>query len=257
MLTFLSMISIFVVPPLFAAEASLDTIVVTATRTDEDVEKLPSSITVVTAEDISNSTAVTVQDVLENVEGLVIRDLYGTGAKSTVDGRGFARGVNTVVLIDGRRVNEIDLGGVDWNLIPLENVERIEIVRGAGKRAFYGDNATSGVINIITKKGKTETTSVDIEGRIESFSGSSEHLSISGGGGKIQLLSLRQKQEKPTDTGITASFPRRTDRPPRPYAGGFILSRLSKAERTKTARAIPEGLPRRNSMPTELRLWTP
>ena len=68
MLTFLSMISIFAAPPLFAAEASLDTVVVTATRTDEDIEKLPSSITVVTEEDISNSTAATVQDVLENVD---------------------------------------------------------------------------------------------------------------------------------------------------------------------------------------------
>ena len=64
---FLSIISVFVVPPLFAAEASLDTVVVTATRTDEDVEKLPSSVTVVTEEDISNSTATTVQDVLKNV----------------------------------------------------------------------------------------------------------------------------------------------------------------------------------------------
>lgn len=201
-LIFLSMIPIFAVPPLFAAEASLDTIVVTATRTDEDIEKLPSSITVVTAEDISNSTAVTVQDVLENVEGFVIRDLYGTGAKSTVDSRGFARGVNTVVLIDGRRVNEIDLGGVDWNLIPLENVERIEIVRGAGS-VLYGDNATSGVINIITKKGKTETTSIDIEGRIESFSGSSEHLSISGGGEKYNyyLFGKTRKTDGYRDNG--------------------------------------------------------
>lgn len=179
----LFMISIFVIPPIFAAEASLDTIVVTATRTDENVEKLPSSVTVITEEDISDSTAATVQDVLQNVEGLIIRDLYGTGTKSTVDSRGFTRGVNTVVLIDGRRINEIDLSGVDWNLIPLENVERIEMVRGGGS-VLYGDNAVSGVINIITKKGKTETPSVDIEGRIESFSGSEEHLSISGKRGK-------------------------------------------------------------------------
>ena len=179
----LFMLSIFVIPPVFAAEASLDTIVVTATRTDENVEKLPSSVTVITEEDISDSTAATVQDILENVEGLIIRDLYGTGTKSTVDSRGFARGVNTVVLIDGRRINEIDLSGVDWNLIPLENVERIEIVRGSGS-VLYGDNATSGVINIITKKGKTETPSIDIEGQMESFSGSEEHLSINGKSGK-------------------------------------------------------------------------
>src|SRR3990172_6040266 len=198
----LFMLSIFVIPPVFAAEASLDTIVVTATRTDENVEKLPSSVTVITEEDISDSTAATVQDILENVEGLIIRDLYGTGTKSTVDSRGFARGVNTVVLIDGRRVNEIDLSGVDWNLIPLENVERIEVVRGTGS-VLYGDNATSGVINIITKKGKTETTSIDVEGQMESFSGSSENLSISGRGEKYDyyLFGKTRKTDGYRDNG--------------------------------------------------------
>src|SRR3990172_203232 len=198
----LFMLSIFVIPPVFAAEASLDTIVVTATRTDENVEKLPSSVTVITEEDISDSTAATVQDILENVEGLIIRDLYGTGTKSTVDSRGFARGVNTVVLIDGRRINEIDLSGVDWNLIPLENVERIEIVRGSGS-VLYGDNATSGVINIITKKGKTETPSIDIEGQMESFSGSEEHLSINGKSGKYDyyLFGKTRKTDGYRDKG--------------------------------------------------------
>ena len=198
----LFMLSIFVIPPVFAAEASLDTIVVTATRTDENVEKLPSSVTVITEEDISDSTAATVQDILENVEGLIIRDLYGTGTKSTVDSRGFARGVNTVVLIDGRRINEIDLSGVDWNLIPLENVERIEIVRGSGS-VLYGDNATSGVINIITKKGKTETPSIDIEGQMESFSGSEEHLSINGKSGKYDyyLFGKTRKTDGYRDNG--------------------------------------------------------
>ena len=198
----LFMLSIFVIPPVFAAEASLDTIVVTATRTDENVKKLPSSVTVITEEDISDSTAATVQDILENVEGLIIRDLYGTGTKSTVDSRGFARGVNTVVLIDGRRINEIDLSGVDWNLIPLENVERIEIVRGSGS-VLYGDNATSGVINIITKKGKTETPSIDIEGQMESFSGSEEHLSINGKSGKYDyyLFGKTRKTDGYRDNG--------------------------------------------------------
>jgi iron complex outermembrane receptor protein len=53
--------------------------------------------------------------------------------------------------VDGRRVNEIDLSGVDWTQIPIDQVERIEIVRGAGS-VLYGDNAVGGVINIITKK---------------------------------------------------------------------------------------------------------
>ena len=59
--------------------------------------------------------------------------------------------LNTLVLVDGRRVNEIDLSGVDWTQIPLDQIERIEIVRGSGS-VLYGDNAAAGVINIITKK---------------------------------------------------------------------------------------------------------
>jgi outer membrane receptor for ferrienterochelin and colicin len=48
-------------------------------------------------------------------------------------------------------VNEIDLSGVDWSQIPLEQIERIEILRGPGSVA-YGDNAAAGVINIVTKR---------------------------------------------------------------------------------------------------------
>ena len=70
-----------------------------------------------------------------------------------MDIRGFGETgpLNTLVFVDGRRVNEIDLSGVDWTQIPLDQVERIEIVRGAGS-VLYGDNAVGGVINIITKK---------------------------------------------------------------------------------------------------------
>jgi iron complex outermembrane receptor protein len=70
-----------------------------------------------------------------------------------MDIRGFGEigPLNIVVLVDGRRVNEIDLSGVDWSQIPLEQIERIEILRGSGS-VLYGDNAAAGVINIITKR---------------------------------------------------------------------------------------------------------
>ncbi len=84
---------------------------------------------------------------------MVVRDVYGTGKTASVDIRGFGEtgALNTFVLVDGRRVNEIDLSGVDWTQIPLDQMERIEIVRGSGS-VLYGDNAVGGVINIITKK---------------------------------------------------------------------------------------------------------
>ncbi|MBI5075211.1 MAG: TonB-dependent receptor [Nitrospirae bacterium] len=163
---------------------SVDEVVITATRAEEDISKISSNVTVITQDEIKKSTAVTVQDLLRNEEGLIIRDLFGTGTKSTVDMRGFARGLNTVIMIDGRKLNEIDLSGVDWNTIPLENVERIEIVRGS-ESVLYGDNAMAGAINIITKKGYLKKPDLVLDARAESYSGYSEHATLSGGNESI------------------------------------------------------------------------
>ncbi|MCF7873318.1 MAG: TonB-dependent receptor [Candidatus Omnitrophica bacterium] len=133
----------------------LEEIVVTPYRYPQKVQKAPVSIGVITQEDIKKSNAQTIPDVLRTQAGLVVRDYYGTGTRVAVDLRGFGEtaGSNTLVLVDGRRVNEIDLSGVDWNQIPLDRVEKIEIARGSHS-VLYGDNAVGGVINIITKKGK-------------------------------------------------------------------------------------------------------
>jgi len=159
---------------------SIGEVVVTATRAEEDIYKISSNVTVITQEEIKKSTAITVQDLLKSEEGLIVRDLYGTGTKSVIDSRGFAKGVNTVVLIDGRRINQIDSGAVDWNLIPLENIERIEIVRGS-ESVLYGDNALAGAINIITKKGFTKKPDLTLDARAESYSGHTEYGTFTGG----------------------------------------------------------------------------
>jgi iron complex outermembrane receptor protein len=172
----------------------LEEVVVTATRAEEEIEKISSNVTVITREEIRKSTATTVQDLLRNEEGLIIRDLYGTGTKSTVDMRGFGRGINTTVLIDGKKVNNIDLSGVDWNLIPLENVERIEIVRGGGS-VLYGDNAIAGVINIITKKGRKLKPEIELDARIESYSGNKEHFTVRGAAERLSYFLLLKRRE--------------------------------------------------------------
>ena len=68
-------------------------------------------------------------------------------------GFGETAALNTLVLVDGWRLNNPDLSGADWKLIPLDRVARIEIVRGSRGSVLYGDNATDSVINIITKQG--------------------------------------------------------------------------------------------------------
>ena len=134
-------------------EVTLEEVVVTATRDAEEIRKIPANVTVITKEEIEQTHARTVVDVLRDKVDVVVTDFYGNGKSSAVDIRGFGETgpLNTLVLVDGRRVNEIDLSGVDWSQIPLDQVERIEIVRGAGS-VLYGDNAVGGVINIITKK---------------------------------------------------------------------------------------------------------
>jgi len=131
---------------------TLEEVVVTGTRTEQRVERIPANITVIDEAKIKNSNAKSIPDLLRSEEGIVVRDLLGTGKTAQVDLRGFGETApfNTLVLVDGRRVNEIDLSGVDWTQISLDQVERIEIVRGTGT-VLYGDNAVGGVINIISK----------------------------------------------------------------------------------------------------------
>jgi iron complex outermembrane receptor protein len=152
-----SSLTLFVLFPFYLLaqekEVTLEKVVVTATRDEQEIRKIPANVTVITKEKIAESNAQAVTDVLKDEVGVVVRDLSGTGKNASVDIRGFGETgpLNTLVLVDGRRVNEIDLSGVDWTQIPLDQVERIEIVRGAGS-VLYGDNAVGGVINIITKK---------------------------------------------------------------------------------------------------------
>ncbi len=147
--------------PLMAEELSgqasdMGEIVVTASRYEEQRILVPSNVTVITSEDISKSTARTIPDLLRKEAGLFVTDLTGSGRNVIVDLRGFGETgpLNTLVLVDGRRVNQPDLSGTDWTQIPLERVERIEVIRGARASILYGDNASGGVVNIITKEGE-------------------------------------------------------------------------------------------------------
>ncbi len=130
---------------------ALGEIVVTATRFEEDVREVPAQITVIDREDIQKSTAGNVLDLLSAEGGLVTRGFSGNEKKAAVDIRGMGEtSVSSVlVLVDGVRVNPADMGGPDLSSIALDQVERIEIVRGAGT-VLYGNGAVGGVVNIIT-----------------------------------------------------------------------------------------------------------
>jgi len=152
-----------VVAALIAAAGSLqasdsvvkrgEPVVVTATRFEERGVDRPVNMTVISSEDIRASPARTVPDLLAEQAGITVHDLFGNNAASTtVDLRGFGvtGAQNTLILVDGRRVNDIDLSGIQWSAVPLSAIERIEIVRGGGS-VLYGEGATAGVVNIITR----------------------------------------------------------------------------------------------------------
>jgi iron complex outermembrane recepter protein len=159
----------------------MEEVVVTGTRFEEEVKKVPANVSVINEEDIINSNAQNIVDILKTEEGISVRDKLGNGKGAEVDLRGFgeAASYNVLVLVDGRRVNEIDLSGVDWSQLPVEIIDRIEIIRGTGS-VLYGDNAVGGVINIITK-----IPSEKFQGSVDLIAGSygrnKERASISGG----------------------------------------------------------------------------
>jgi len=145
-------------------DSSLETVIVTGSRFEQTYADKPLNVSIITRETINKSSALTIPELLSQQAGISARDLFGNNAAlATVDLRGFgaAAGQNTLILLDGRRITNADLSGVQWSAIPLASIERIEIMRGSGA-VLYGDGATSGVINIITKS----PTQVDKTGQI-------------------------------------------------------------------------------------------
>lgn len=146
----------------------LEKTVVTATRTETPVENLPVSVTVITQDEIEKMHAKTVDDVLNKAAGVQIRrgkGLANTGSHTTLYMRGTGDSSRVLVLKDGIPLNTTYIGSVNfWGVISVEDIEKIEIVRGASS-ALYGSSAMGGVINIITRPAREKTSgSVSFEG---------------------------------------------------------------------------------------------
>ena len=105
-----------------------EVLTVTATRFPDDARRLPANVTVLSAGEIAASAARTVPELLAEQAGITLKDFYGNNAALTsVDMRGFGvtGGQNTLILLDGRRLSDIDLSSVQWSAVPLSSIERI------------------------------------------------------------------------------------------------------------------------------------
>lgn len=140
----------------------LPEVVVTATHTENTLEKVPVTMQVITQKDIKQSGAYDLRSLLRHETGIMLKTALRGGGHEVM-----IRGVDsdkTLILIDGRRViNEADSSGLGnkngIDRININEIERIEIVKGPSS-ALYGSDAIGGVIHIITKKSKEKSTTI-------------------------------------------------------------------------------------------------
>jgi len=161
-------------------EDDVTEVVVTATRLETPNEKVASSVTVITAQEIEVSGVNSVSEILNTVPGLDIFRLGGVGQQSSVLLRG-TDPAHLLVMVDGFAVNDpgSPKGTFNWAHMMVENIERIEVLRGP-QSTLYGSDAMAGVINIITKRGEGELNAV-LELEAGSFETQSGRLIVNGG----------------------------------------------------------------------------
>jgi vitamin B12 transporter len=136
------------------SEISLDEVIVTATRLEQPLNQTLSSTSVITREDIKNSQVADVASILSSVAGVEISQAGGTGKASSLYLRG-SEATQVLVLLDGVRINTATFGTTSIEHLMLDQIERIEIVRG-NVSSLYGSEAIGGVIQIFTKQGQGE-----------------------------------------------------------------------------------------------------
>ncbi|PUA29626.1 MAG: hypothetical protein B0W54_03370 [Cellvibrio sp. 79] len=157
-------------PAAFAAtqkndEKKLETVYVSATRSETAQLPVATQIKVISAEEIRLSGAKLLTDVLRTQAGIQLSDMDGSGMRNvSVSMRGLSGANNVLVLVDGRKLNNPSQEGPALNAIAIRDIERIEIVQGSAG-VLYGDQAVGGVINVITRRASEGETSGSVVAR--------------------------------------------------------------------------------------------
>ncbi len=158
----LSPLSLFLASPAQAAldDAQLPPVVVSASRFEESLNQVPAYVRVISAEEIQRSGAFSIPALLAQLGGIPVSGSslgqLGLGANVDLGGHGVTSNSTTLILVDGQRMNPPDSQGVSWEVVPLNAIERIEILQG-GASVQFGNGAVGGVVNIITRKGSSSS----------------------------------------------------------------------------------------------------
>jgi iron complex outermembrane receptor protein len=133
---------------LVPAPIEVSPVVVTASRETHLAEDAPTSVAVATSEDIERRATIGVDEAVSRVPGVQILD----GQINIRGSSGYTKGLGSrvLLLIDGVPANQGDRGGINWDLLPVTEVERVEVLKGTGS-ALYGSAALGGVVNVITR----------------------------------------------------------------------------------------------------------
>jgi iron complex outermembrane receptor protein len=173
--------SLFVCAPGFAEGDKPLVIVVTPSGIEQPVTEANTSVTVIDQKTIEESNAGSVAELLRGQAGLHVSDFFGDGSQATIDLRGFGptAASNTLVLVDGRKLNNsADGASPDLSLIDIDDIAQIEILQGSSG-VLYGNQAVGGVVNIIRKKSYEDSARVGVR------AGSYNSRQVSAAGNKV------------------------------------------------------------------------
>ncbi len=202
-----ALVAAFVSSSIQAQTAELSPTVVTATRTESRADAVLSDMTVITREEIESGTGRTLAELISRVAGIQMTGNGGLGKNSGIFIRGTGS-THVLLLVDGVRVGSATAGQANFDNIPLESIERIEVLKGPAS-ALYGSDAVGGVIQIFTRQGREgfspyASATVGSAGRREvstGLSGGTKDVSYNLG-----VQTLREKGFSSTNPAVGANF---------------------------------------------------
>jgi len=209
-------------------QVELDEIFVTATRTPTKTSNVIAQTRVINKEELQRYQGQTVLDVLKRQPGIAFKQNGGLGASSNFYMRGYDS-KQVLVLIDGIRYSSVSAGGAALNLLPADQIDRIEVLYGASGSSIYGADAMGGVIQVFTKGSNIDRSSMSVTAGI----GSNDHY-IYGASAQLAntngtTLSLSASHNETDGINATRPDPSNQNDPYNKDADGFESDSVSLA----------------------------